>query len=106
MGFAGWSLQVPNQGACAGPGSIIIRTTKTILTGVRYYKESFRKAWTSSLERTTIPRIMIMERVMTIANPARVLVPLLLGVMLLAGVPAFAQVDFTGVWNPRVGDED
>ena len=30
----------------------------------------------------------------------------LLGVMLLAGVPVFAQVDFTGVWNPRIGDED
>ena len=31
----------------------------------------------------------------------------LLALVLLAGaVPSFAQVDFTGVWNPRVGDED
>ena len=35
-----------------------------------------------------------------------IVVPLLMGAMLLAGVPAFAQVDFTGVWNPRLGDED
>ena len=26
--------------------------------------------------------------------------------VLLMGIPAFAQVDFTGVWNPRVQDED
>jgi len=26
--------------------------------------------------------------------------------VLVGGLPAFAQVDFTGVWNPRVGDED
>src|SRR5206468_9119584 len=43
---------------------------------------------------------------MYIVNRARVVVPLLLGVMLLAGIPAFAQVDFTGVWAPRTGDED
>ena len=35
-----------------------------------------------------------------------IVVPLLMGAMLLAGVPAFAQVDFSGVWNPRLGDED
>ena len=29
----------------------------------------------------------------------------LLGIMLSAAVPAFAQVDFTGVWNPQ-RDED
>src|SRR5881296_2702669 len=40
------------------------------------------------------------------ASRAKVIVPLLLGMMLLAGVPAFAQLDLTGVWNPRTGDED
>ena len=35
-----------------------------------------------------------------------IVVPLVMGAMLLAGVPAFAQVDFSGVWNPRLGDED
>jgi hypothetical protein len=29
-----------------------------------------------------------------------------LALVLLAGVPAFAQIDFTGVWQPRTGDED
>jgi hypothetical protein len=43
---------------------------------------------------------------MYIVKRGRVVVPLLFSVMLLAGVPAFAQVDFTGVWNPRTGDED
>src|SRR5213593_3429812 len=36
----------------------------------------------------------------------RVIAPLVLAVMLLAGVPAFAQLDLTGLWNPRMGDED
>lgn len=40
------------------------------------------------------------------ASRARRIVPLLFGVMLCLGVPAFAQVDFTGVWNPRTNDED
>ena len=43
---------------------------------------------------------------MEIVSRARFVVPLVLAVALLAGVPAFAQVDFTGVWNPRTGDED
>jgi hypothetical protein len=43
---------------------------------------------------------------MNILGRARVAVPCLLAFIFLAGVPAFAQVDFTGVWNPRVGDED
>src|SRR5437763_14067641 len=49
---------------------------------------------------------MITENVMHIGYRARFLVPLVLAVVFLVGVPAFAQVDFTGVWNPRVGDED
>lgn len=43
---------------------------------------------------------------MQFIRPSRLIVPLLLAVVFLAGVPAFAQIDFTGVWNPRVGDED
>src|SRR5215831_15315161 len=43
---------------------------------------------------------------MTSTNRVRIIVPLFLGMMFLAVVPAFAQVDFTGVWNPRTGDED
>ena len=43
---------------------------------------------------------------MSSAGRVTIVVPLLMGAMLLAGVPAFAQVDFTGVWNPRLGDED
>ena len=43
---------------------------------------------------------------MQIVHPSRLIVPFLLAVILLAGVPAFAQLDLTGVWNPRVGDED
>src|SRR6266446_10715430 len=43
---------------------------------------------------------------MTNTSRVRIIVPLFLGMMLLAVVPAFAQVDFTGVWNPRTGDED
>ena len=37
---------------------------------------------------------------------ARVVVPCVFVLMFLAGIPAFAQVDFTGVWAPRVADED
>lgn len=37
---------------------------------------------------------------------ARVVAPMLLGLMFFVGVPAFAQVDFTGVWAPRIADED
>jgi hypothetical protein len=44
--------------------------------------------------------------VMHIINRAKHAVPLFIAIILLAGVPAFAQVDFTGVWNPRVLDED
>src|SRR5207248_11060083 len=47
-----------------------------------------------------------MELLMSIVHRAKLVIPLLFGVMLLAGIPAFAQVDFTGVWNPRTGDED
>jgi hypothetical protein len=39
-------------------------------------------------------------------RPARVVVVSVLAVLFLAGVPAFAQLDLTGVWNPRVADED
>src|SRR5215831_21036218 len=46
------------------------------------------------------------ERVMFSGSRARIVVPLLFAVMLLGGIPAFAQLDLTGVWNPRVGDED
>src|SRR5678809_1078910 len=37
---------------------------------------------------------------------ARVVVPCVFVFLFLAGIPAFAQVDFTGVWAPRVADED
>src|ERR1044071_8032409 len=40
------------------------------------------------------------------ATRARVVVFFILAVIILAGVPAFAQLDLTGVWNPRVADED
>src|ERR1044071_6467166 len=40
------------------------------------------------------------------ATRARVVVFFILAVIILAGVPAFAQIDLTGVWNPRVADED
>src|SRR5262245_63556466 len=43
---------------------------------------------------------------MQIVNPSRLAVLILVTGICLAGVPAFAQVDFTGVWNPRTGDED
>ena len=43
---------------------------------------------------------------MSSAGRVTIVVPLVMGAMLLAGVPALAQVDFTGVWNPRLGDED
>jgi hypothetical protein len=33
-------------------------------------------------------------------------IPIVIGVIVLAGVPAFAQVDFTGVWRPNIRDED
>lgn len=36
----------------------------------------------------------------------RVFVPLLLALLLSVGVTAYGQVDLTGVWNPRVADED
>jgi hypothetical protein len=45
------------------------------------------------------------EDVTNMANRS-VIVPLLLAVVVLAGFPAFAQVDLTGVWNPRLADED
>ena len=40
------------------------------------------------------------------ASRTRIVVPLLLGVMLFFGVPAFAQIDFTGVWNGNTNSED
>src|SRR5207249_8282675 len=43
---------------------------------------------------------------MYIIDRARFTVPFILALILLAGIPAFAQVDFTGVWAPRVNDED
>jgi hypothetical protein len=43
---------------------------------------------------------------MSMIMRARIAVPFFLAIILLAGIPAFAQVDFTGVWAPRVGDED
>src|SRR5262249_12230133 len=36
----------------------------------------------------------------------RVIPPLIVAAMLLTGIPAFAQLDLTGLWNPRMGDED
>jgi len=36
----------------------------------------------------------------------KIVVPMFFAFMFLVGVPAFAQVDFTGVWNPRIQDED
>jgi len=43
---------------------------------------------------------------MSNASRARIVAPLLAGLMLLFGVPAFAQVDFTGTWNPNYAWED
>ena len=43
---------------------------------------------------------------MRIASRAKWVVSFIFALVLLAGVPAFAQVDFTGVWNPRLNDED
>ncbi len=37
---------------------------------------------------------------------ARRAIPFIVGVMLLASTPAFAQVDFTGVWNGNTNAED
>ena len=37
---------------------------------------------------------------------ARIVAPMLLGLMLFLGVPAFAQIDFTGVWNGNTNSED
>src|SRR5262249_57518992 len=43
---------------------------------------------------------------MVIIRRGRVSVPFFFAIILLTAIPAFAQVDFTGVWNPRVTDED
>jgi hypothetical protein len=40
------------------------------------------------------------------ASRARIVFPLLCGLILLTGVPAFAQIDFTGVWNGNTNSED
>jgi hypothetical protein len=40
------------------------------------------------------------------ASRARLVVPLVLTVILLTGAPVFAQLDLTGLWNPRMGEED
>jgi len=37
---------------------------------------------------------------------ARIVAPSLLGIILVFGVPAFAQIDFTGVWNGNTNSED
>ena len=42
---------------------------------------------------------------MSLVSRPRLVAPILFGLMLLAAAPAFAQVDLTGVWNPRF-DED
>src|SRR5437868_2588179 len=41
-------------------------------------------------------------------NAGRIMVMILMfvGVMLVSRVPAYAQVDLTGVWNPNLADED
>ena len=41
---------------------------------------------------------------MTTVSPARILVPLYL-IIMLAGVPAFAQIDFSGEWAPIRADD-
>jgi len=43
---------------------------------------------------------------MSNASRLRLIVPALAGLMFFSAVPSFAQVDFTGVWNPRPADED
>jgi hypothetical protein len=43
---------------------------------------------------------------MRFACRAKMVVPFFFALVLLAGVPAFAQIDLTGVWNPRLNDED
>ena len=40
------------------------------------------------------------------ASRVRTVIPLLLGLMLLVGVPAFAQIDFTGVYQGNTNSED
>jgi hypothetical protein len=40
------------------------------------------------------------------AIQARIVVPLLTGLMLLVGVPAFAQIDFTGIYQGNTNSED
>src|SRR5215467_13497242 len=42
---------------------------------------------------------------LSLVSRPRLVGPILFGLMLLAAAPAFAQVDLTGVWNPRF-DED
>jgi hypothetical protein len=37
---------------------------------------------------------------------AGLVVPFVLGMMVASGVPAYAQIDFTGVWNPNTNSED
>ena len=40
------------------------------------------------------------------ASRARIVVPLLLGLMMFVSVPAFAQIDFTGVYQGNTNSED
>lgn len=40
------------------------------------------------------------------SNRSKFVILFALGVLFFYGAPAFAQVDFTGVWNPDVRDED
>src|SRR5262249_17937505 len=88
--FLGFSFQVPNHGACAPPVIIVSRKkmTRTRIEGKHYNVRPRSNAVMHSISRASL------------------VVPFLLALILLAGVPAMAQVDFTGVWNPRTGDED
>src|SRR5262249_46654593 len=85
--FSGFNFHIPNHGPCASPA---IRRRKK-MTRARIEGKHYNFP----------PR-----NVMQIINRAKHAIPLFIAIVLLAGVPAFAQVDFTGVWNPRVGDED
>jgi hypothetical protein len=43
---------------------------------------------------------------MTRGSRAKLVIPLVLGMILVGRAPAFAQVDFTGVWNGNTNAED
>jgi hypothetical protein len=46
------------------------------------------------------------ERIMSSARSARFAASSFVLLLLLAGAPAYAQMDFTGAWQPRIADED